>query len=224
MPFIPRKGVNLYPIMLRNLLILCCLISACTLVAQQPFFKNYQVRDGLPSNTVYFVFQDSKGYIWLCTDIGVSRFDGVRCSNFTIADVLSHLGSGAVITRRRLDDTLAGRDTPDDYAPAIWDEWNAKQPAAQRDDALAADAALIARLQSVTAEQRNAFASAMGPITLDFDQFVAMRLNEHALHTWDIETDDNPTATTPTQPASRVADNHQLIAQHTTKAFLERGG
>lgn len=75
--------------MLRNLLVLYCLFSACTLVAQQPFFKNYQVRDGLPSNNVYFVFQDSKGYIWLCTDIGVSRFDGVRFTNFTTADGLS---------------------------------------------------------------------------------------------------------------------------------------
>ncbi len=148
---------------------------------------------------------------------------GAYPSEWSIADVLSHLGSGAVITRRRLDDTLAGRDTPDDYAPAIWDEWNAKQPAAQRDDALAADAALIARLQSVTAEQRNAFASAMGPITLDFDQFVAMRLNEHALHTWDIETVDNPTATIPTQTASLVVDNLELIAQFTANPTADTG-
>jgi ligand-binding sensor domain-containing protein len=75
--------------MLRYILLTYWLISACAISAQQPYFKNYQVRDGLPSNNVYFVFQDSKGYIWLCTDIGVSRFDGLRFTNFTTADGLS---------------------------------------------------------------------------------------------------------------------------------------
>lgn len=46
------------------------------LSAQQPFSKNYQTNDGLPSNYVYSVFQDSKGYIWASSDVGVSRFDG----------------------------------------------------------------------------------------------------------------------------------------------------
>ncbi|MBK8566451.1 MAG: histidine kinase [Saprospiraceae bacterium] len=75
--------------MLRNLFIFICLLFACAIAAQQPYFKNYQVRDGLPSNNVYFVFQDSKGYIWLCTDIGVSRFDGSRFTNFTTANGLT---------------------------------------------------------------------------------------------------------------------------------------
>lgn len=30
----------------------------------------------MPSNYLYSVFQDSKGYIWVTTDVGVSRFDG----------------------------------------------------------------------------------------------------------------------------------------------------
>ncbi len=75
--------------MLRYILLIYWLITACSISAQQPYFKNYQVRDGLSSNNVYFVFQDSKGYIWLCTDIGVSRFDGLRFTNFTTADGLS---------------------------------------------------------------------------------------------------------------------------------------
>src|SRR4051794_3085680 len=74
-------------------------------------------------------------------------------ADWTIADVLSHLGSGAVITQGRLDDTLAGVPTPDDFAPGVWDEWNAKSPLAQRDDALAADAALLARVEAATAQE-----------------------------------------------------------------------
>ena len=136
-------------------------------------------------------------------------------SEWTIADVLSHLGSGAVITQRRLDDTIAGQETPEDFAPGVWDDWNAKPPLAQRDDALAADASLLASLDAVTTEQRSAFVSEMGPMTLDFAQFVAMRLNEHALHTWDIEVAGNPTATIPQQASELIVDNLDLIARFT---------
>src|SRR3954451_4296817 len=105
---------------------------------------------------------------------------GAYPTEWTVAQVLSHLGSGAVIMKRRLDDALAGQDTPDDFAPRVWDTWNAKDPVAQRDDALAADAALLARLEAVPPDQRQAFASAMGPMTFGFTEFVGMRLNEHA--------------------------------------------
>ncbi len=46
------------------------------MLAQQPFSKNYQTSEGLSSNYIYSVFQDSKGYIWVSSDVGVSRFDG----------------------------------------------------------------------------------------------------------------------------------------------------
>src|ERR1700733_12517221 len=75
-------------------------------------------------------------------------------SDWPIADVLSHLGSGAVITRRRLEDTLAGRDTPDDFAPSVWDEWNAKTPRAKADDALAVDPALFEEFERVGEAER----------------------------------------------------------------------
>src|SRR3954465_10067097 len=73
---------------------------------------------------------------------------GAYPAEWTVAQVLSHLGSGAVITQRRLEDALAGQNTPDDFAPGVWDSWNAKSPVAQRDDALAADAELLARIQA----------------------------------------------------------------------------
>ncbi len=138
-------------------------------------------------------------------------------SEWSIADVLSHIGSGAAIMHRRLDDTLAGRDTPDDFAPGVWDTWNAKTGIAKRDDALHADAALLARIQDVTPAQSKAFSMAMGPMTLTFDEFAGMRLNEHALHTWDIEVSLDPAATLPPQIAAQVIDNLDLIARYTAK-------
>src|SRR3954451_12597402 len=84
-------------------------------------------------------------------------------SEWSVADVLSHIGSGAVIMQRRLDDTRAERPTPDDFARGVWDTWNAKAPTAQRDDALEADASLLAAIEAVPAGEREHFAMSMGP-------------------------------------------------------------
>jgi len=56
--------------------------------AQQPVFKNYGVKDGLPSSEVYHVLQDSKGYMWFCTDAGISRYDGYSFHNFSTREGL----------------------------------------------------------------------------------------------------------------------------------------
>ena len=39
-------------------------------------FKYYKAEDGLSSNTVYAVLQDSKGFMWFGTENGLNRFDG----------------------------------------------------------------------------------------------------------------------------------------------------
>src|SRR5215218_6277444 len=132
-------------------------------------------------------------------------------SEWTDAQVLSHLGSGAVISQRRLEDALARQQTPDNFAPGVWDTWNAKSPLVQRDDALAADAALLDRLAAVASSERDSFTSSMGPMTLDFGQFVGMRLNEHAFHTWDIEVIANPAATLPGPAAELGVGNRELV-------------
>ncbi len=115
-------------------------------------------------------------------------------SEWTVADTLSHLGSGAVIMRRGFEDSLAGRDADGDFNQSVWDEWNAKSPDDQAADALEADAALMAALGTATDSQREAFHAAMGPMTLDFATFAGLRLNEHVLHTWDVEVVDDPGA------------------------------
>ena len=69
----------------------------------------------------------------------------------SIAGVLSHLGLGGVIMRRRLEDLVAGRTPPDDLAPSVWDEWNAKSARAKADDALVVDEAMLEALEAVSA-------------------------------------------------------------------------
>lgn len=48
----------------------------------------YSQDNGLPSNTVYKLFQDSKGLIWIATDAGVSSFDGKTFVTYTKLDGL----------------------------------------------------------------------------------------------------------------------------------------
>ena len=58
--------------------------------AQQQTFKNYTVNDGLISNSVRRIYQDSKGFLWIATWEGLSKYDGHRFTNFSTANGLSH--------------------------------------------------------------------------------------------------------------------------------------
>ena len=58
--------------------------------AQESTYKHYGIDDGMQSSEVYHAFQDSKGYVWFATDMGVSRFNGYEFKNFGIEDGLSN--------------------------------------------------------------------------------------------------------------------------------------
>jgi len=62
-------------------------------VAQSYYFDNYSVKEGLAQSTVYDIHQDMKGYVWLGTSAGVSRFDGIRFYNYSYKN---GLGKNAV--------------------------------------------------------------------------------------------------------------------------------
>ena len=61
--------------------------------AQSYYFDNYSVKEGLAQSTVYDIHQDAKGYVWLGTSAGVSRFDGIKFYNYTYKN---GLGKNAV--------------------------------------------------------------------------------------------------------------------------------
>lgn len=58
------------------LLILFFIVSFYVAGGQQILFRNYDVQNGLSSNTVWNVLQDDQGFIWLGTKNGLNRFDG----------------------------------------------------------------------------------------------------------------------------------------------------
>ncbi len=62
------------------------------------------------------------------------------CRDWTVAQVLSHLGSGAEISLLGLERTLDGQPPMDrDEFPKIWDRWNAAQPDEQAGQAVVWD-------------------------------------------------------------------------------------
>ena len=45
----------------------------------------FTVEDGLPQNSIQAVLQTRDGFLWLCTEEGLVRFDGVRFTVFNLA-------------------------------------------------------------------------------------------------------------------------------------------
>jgi ligand-binding sensor domain-containing protein len=66
--------------------ILCFFVF--TLKAQEDF-THYTSDQGLPSSEVYDVLCDRKGFVWISTDRGVSRFNGYTFENFYTSDGLT---------------------------------------------------------------------------------------------------------------------------------------
>ena len=50
----------------------------------------FDTESGLPHNRVNRIYLDSKGFLWICTDDGLSRFDGHQFVNYTTAEGLPH--------------------------------------------------------------------------------------------------------------------------------------
>lgn len=45
-------------------------------------FEHYTSLDGLPHNSISDIYRDSRGFVWLCTWYGLSRFDGYTFRNY----------------------------------------------------------------------------------------------------------------------------------------------
>lgn len=65
---------------------LCWFFSIC--YGQNYKVRNFDEDDGLNQNSVYSISQDNQGYIWIGTDVGLYRYDGLQFTNYGIADGL----------------------------------------------------------------------------------------------------------------------------------------
>ncbi len=124
-------------------------------------------------------------------------------TEWTVAQVLSHLGSGAEISAATLRNAVDGAGRlPDGFNQGVWDRWNAMSPRHQADGFVVADAALLADVEALTAEQRETLQVDLGflPAPVPFATYAGMRLSEAAAHSWDVRVayDDDAVIDEPT--------------------------
>ena len=72
---------------MKKILIILLFLSQINLFAQTNYV-HYTVKDGLPQMQCMTLFQDSKGYIWIGTKGGLSKYDGVKFINYTVNEGL----------------------------------------------------------------------------------------------------------------------------------------
>jgi len=75
---------------------LLLVLLPCMARSQIYYFDNYSVSEGLAQSKVFTVIQDRQDYLWLGTEGGVSRFNGVYFENFTSEDSLALNGVRAL--------------------------------------------------------------------------------------------------------------------------------
>ena len=64
------------------------LSASMHLHAQDYPMLHYTIEDGLPSNNIYHIYKDSKGFLWFATDKGIARYNGLKFETFTTFDGL----------------------------------------------------------------------------------------------------------------------------------------
>ncbi|MBN1252906.1 MAG: SpoIIE family protein phosphatase [Bacteroidales bacterium] len=57
--------------------------------SQQYNFINYTIDDGLPGSTINSIFEDSRGFLWVGTNNGLTKFDGKTWKIFSLPEELS---------------------------------------------------------------------------------------------------------------------------------------
>jgi len=69
-------------------IVLFCFFPMKISHAQSLPFLHFTTKDGLPSTSVRCIFQDSRGFLWIGTTHGLSRFNGIKFENFYIKNGL----------------------------------------------------------------------------------------------------------------------------------------
>lgn len=141
---------------------------------------------------------------------------------WSIAQVLSHLGSQGTIFDLCISASLNGEEPPgrERFAP-IWDEWNAKAPEQQAADALAVDQQSLELFESILTSFAGQTVQAFG-MQLSPEDVVRMRVSEHAVHTWDIAVVFDSGASVPADAVEQILERIPLLIAHRSTPLGEK--
>ncbi|UDY25427.1 maleylpyruvate isomerase family mycothiol-dependent enzyme [Nocardioides sp. Kera G14] len=131
-------------------------------------------------------------------------------SEWTVAQVLSHLGSGAEIGRAPIA-RAAGEEVEAEDNQAIWARWDAASPGDQATGFVDSNARWLATVEGLSADQRSDLVIDLGflPEPVPLVSAVGLRLNEVANHSWDVRVALDPAAEVSEESAQVVAELFQ---------------
>jgi uncharacterized protein (TIGR03083 family) len=114
---------------------------------------------------------------------------------WTVAQALSHLGSGAEIGRAPIA-RAAGETVTAEENQTIWARWDGSPPRAQAEGFLDHNARWLELVEALTPEQHSALTVDLGflPEPVPLVTALGMRLNEVANHSWDVRVAFDPQA------------------------------
>ncbi len=117
-------------------------------------------------------------------------------SEWTVAQVLSHLGSGAEIGLAGLQASIAGEPAPGgDFNHGVWDRWNAMSPEDQASGFVTSNEALVSAYESLDEQTRQQLKVKLFlPEPVDVATAASFRLSEFTLHSWDVAVAGDPQA------------------------------
>lgn len=154
-------------------------------------------------------------------DAGVQRPS--YASEWSIAQVASHLGSQAEIFQLFLDAGLTDGLAPGgEVFPPIWDRWNALPPARQVTRSIVANEQFVTRVERLELDHRDGLRVAVSGTELDLAGLALLRLGEHAVHTWDVAVTLDPDTTIAADAVRLLIDQLPSLAARTGQPVAGR--
>ena len=116
-------------------------------------------------------------------------------AGWTIAHVLSHLGSGAEINRKPIA-RAAGEPVEEEDRERVWSRWDAASPIDQVAGFVEHDRRFVETAEALTDEQRGSLTTELAflPEPVPVVVPLALRLNEVANHGWDVRVGLDPSS------------------------------
>lgn len=65
------------------------LLNLSLVYGQNPYSVKYGIDEGLPTSNIYSVMEDSSGFLWFGTDVGVLKYDGYEFVHYSTDDGLA---------------------------------------------------------------------------------------------------------------------------------------
>jgi uncharacterized protein (TIGR03083 family) len=149
------------------------------------------------------------GRVRTLSDEDLSRPSGA--AEWSVAQVLSHLGSSAEIGLGTLRAALADQEPPTDANQPVWDRWNALPPRQKAEAFLQSTEELVTAYEALDANQRAGLTIPLPflPEPADVALLAGMRLNEGALHGWDVAVAFDKEARIPADVAGVLLEQYR---------------